>query len=536
MLKRLYIHNIILIEKAEIPFTEGLNILTGETGSGKSAIMKGLSLITGERADHTLVRKGHEKGSVEAVFEIHSKEVESLLREGGIDHEEGEELIIRREISTNSKGRIFINHQTAHLSFLKKLGEHLVHMVDQHANQQLSSLDYQRNVLDLYGDTYQTKKEFETYFLQTNALIEQLKVLKQQESQRFREIDNYRTELEELEEAQLKEGEEEELFNEYTLLFNSEEIATKISEMQHFLSEDKQSVLSTLNRQKQHLESIVKYDSQLEELLAPFKNALIELQEISLSLQRYQSGIEINPLRLNEVNERLKWINRLKRKYGQDIGAILSYYEKTKKKLYQLENSEAEIESLEEQLAASEKLTSETEHKLSMQRKKAAGELEKELSKQLQSLNMPRALFRIHLSPQKRSITGTDRIEFFLSPNLGEEEIALKESASGGEMSRVLLALHTLLADKERSKTIIFDEIDANIGGETAKIVGDKLRKIGTSCQVICITHFPQVAVQADHHLQISKQEKEGRTRTEIKHLKEGARQNELSRMAGLKK
>lgn len=536
MLKRLHIQNIILIEKAEIPFTKGLNILTGETGAGKSAIMKGLSLIIGERADHTIVRKGYEKGSVEAIFEIHSKEVESLLKEGGIDHEEGEDLIIRRELSIHSKGRIFINHQIAQLSFLKKLGEYLVHMVGQHANQELSSLDYQRNVLDLYGDVYPFKKEFEKCFLQTNVLTEKLHALKQKESQRFREIDSYRIELEELEEAQLKEGEEEELFNEYTLLFNSEEISSKITDMQHFLSEDKQSALATLNRQKQLLESIAKYDSALEDLIEPFQNAVVELQEIAHSLQRYQSRIDSNPLRLNEVDERLKMINRLKRKYGPDIPSILQYYAETKKKLYQLENSEAEIESLEEQLALSEKMTVENEQILSTRRKQAAERLQKELSKQLQSLNMPRALFRIDIREQKRTTSGIDRIEFFISPNLGEEEIALKESASGGEMSRVLLALHTLLADKERSKTIIFDEIDANIGGETAKIVGDKLRKIGTSCQVICITHFPQVAAQADHHLQISKQEKEGRTRTEIKHLKEEARQNELSRMAGLKK
>lgn len=535
VLKYLKIQNIILVEQADIRFSLGLNILTGETGSGKSAIMHGISLAIGERTDTSLIRRGCEKGIIEAVFEIQNPAIFSLLHEGGIDHEAGQELIIRREIALSGKGRIFINNQMAQLAFLRKLGLQLIQIVGQHANQSLLSLDYHREVIDLYGNAHTLLHLFQQSYDSERKLREELELLIQQESQRLRDIDVCQRELEELEEAQIKESEDEELFAEYTLLSNAEEISIKISEANQALSGERQSLLAALNRHKQALESLVRFDASLQEASQAFQNVFFELQEISHTLRHYQSRLHFDPNRLQEINARLSLLNRLKRKYGSTVEEILNYQAQTKAKLKRLENAENEIEYLQSRVKEAEIQTSQLAQELTLKRQHYASQFEVALTEQIRSLNMTKAEFNVQVTKERRTSEGDDRIEFFLCPNVGEHQIALKESASGGEISRVLLALQTLLAGKEKMATLIFDEVDANIGGETATIVGDKLREISQQHQVICITHFPQVANQADHHLQISKEEKEGRTVTVVQELDALSRKLELARMAGLK-
>lgn len=537
MLKHLHIQNIILVEQAQIPFDMGLNIITGETGSGKSAIMHSLSLAIGERADSSLIRKGCEKGFVEAVFDIdHYPHLLAYLAEAGIEHEIGQELIIRREISLSGKGRLFINHQSAQLNLLRHIGAHLVQVVGQHANQRLYSLDYQREIVDLYGELKGLLKNYQIYFEQENKLRHELETLIQQESQRLREIDICQRELAELEEACLKEGEEEELFSEYTLLAHANELSEKVHEINQALSGERQAILTNLNRQKVLFDSIVQFDPLLAEISTSFQNALLELQEVSHTLRHYQSRIPHNPERLIFINERLALINRLKRRYGNSIAAIQLYYEQTKKKLIQLENADIQIEDMRVQLQAVGETVNQLANELTTKRQQVAEQLQQALTQQLGSLNMSKAEFIIDLTRQKRTSTGDDKVEFYLRPNIGEHKIALKEGASGGEISRVLLAIQTLLAGKELTPVLIFDEVDANIGGETATIIGDKLKEISQQHQVICITHFSQVAIQAHHHLQISKQEKDGRTITFIQQLDFASRQRELERMIGGKK
>ena len=534
MLKNLHIQNIILFEKGSLSFSSGLNILTGETGSGKSAIMHGIALAIGERADTSVIRRGYEKGIVEAVFDIENPTLLSLLVEGGIDHEPGQELIIRREISLSGKGRVFINNQSAQLSFLRRLGIQLVQIVGQHANQSLLSLDYHREVLDLYGDLHALLHRYRQSYDSEKMLRQKLEKFIKQEAERLREIDVCQREIAELEEAQIKEGEDEDLFVEYTLLSNVEEVSIKINEINQSLSGERQPLLAILNRQKQSLESLVHFDSSLQDTSQTFQNVFLELQEISHTLRRYQSRQHFDPGRLAEINERLALLNRLKRKYGTTVAEILAYQEQTGVKLKDLENADHEIESLQQQLYEAEAKTQLLANELLLKRQQYASQFEKALTTHLHSLNMLRAEFNIQITKQKRTEDGDDRIEFFLCPNVGERQIPLKDGASGGEISRVLLALQTLLAGKEQTGTLIFDEVDANIGGETATIVGDKLREISQQHQVICITHFPQVASQADHHLQISKEEKEERTITLVQELDAETRQLELARMAGL--
>lgn len=535
MLKHLYIQNIILFEKGEIAFTPGLNILTGETGSGKSAIMHGLGLAIGERADTSIIRRGCEKGIIEAVFDIDNAQLYSLLCEGGIEHDPTQELMIRREIALNGKGRIFINNQLAQLSFLRKIGLLLVQIISQHAAQALRTQDYHRNVLDLYGDLNTLLQRFQKSYDTGRMIQQQLENLIVQEAERLREIDVCKREIEELEEAQIKEGEDEELFAEYTLLSHAEEVLAKIHEINQSLSGDRQPLLVILNRHKQSLEGLTSFDPSLQDTAQLFQNAFLELQEVSHTLRHYQSHLHVDERRLSEINERLSLLNHFKRKYGATTQEILAYQSQAKAKLEQLDNADIEIENLQKQLHEVVAQTEELANELSLKRRQHAFQLEEALTKQLHSLNMSKAKFDVEIIAQKRTREGDDYVEFFLHPNIGERRIPLKDGASGGEISRVLLALQTLLAGKEETATLLFDEVDANIGGETAAIIGDKLREISRKHQVICITHFPQVAHQADHHLQISKEEKEGRTFTMVQALDEESRQMELARMVGQK-
>ncbi|WP_075883072.1 DNA repair protein RecN [Candidatus Protochlamydia sp. W-9] len=535
MLKQLRIQNIILVENADISFSSGLNILTGETGSGKSAIMHGLSLAIGERVDTSLIRKGCDKGIVEAIFDIDRLDLNNLLEEGGIDHESHQDLIIRREIAITGKNRIFINNQSAQASFLRKLGSQIVQIVGQRANQNLFTLDYHREVLDIYGGLSPFLLRYKESYVYENELKKRLDLLIQQDAHRMREIDICKSEWEELEEAQLKSGEDEELFTEYTILFNSEELSEKTREINQALSGEKVSILAILNRQKQNLESLSHFDPILKEVEQSFQSVFLELQEISHTLRHYQNKLNHNPERLQIVNERLSLLNRLKRKYGGTIDEVIHYQQEIKQKLFRLENTDIEIEELKIELQQVQTDTNNLARILSEKRVLLARQLQTALSTQLHALNMPKAEFKVTIEPQKRTLIGDDKIEFFLQPNVGEHQIALKDGASGGEISRVLLALQTILAGKEKILTLIFDEVDANIGGETASIVGDKLKEIGKQHQVICITHFPQVASLADHHLQISKVEKDGRTLTQVQKLDKISCQQELARMAGQK-
>lgn len=535
MLKTLRIQNIILAEYAAIPFAAGLNILTGETGSGKSALMHALSLAIGERADSSRIRRGSDKGVVEAVFEVVDPAILSFLQEAGIDHEAGQDLIIRREVSQSGKGRIFINQQAAQATFLRKLGSALVQLVGQHANQTLLSLEYHRFALDLYGGNQSLLLLFQQNFDLEKKLKCELEILKTQESKRLQEIGKCQSELKELEEAQLKEGEEEELFSEYTLLVNAEEVASSINEINQAFSGERSPLLATLNRQAQVLHSLVRFDSSLQNTLDVFQNASIELQEIAHTLKHYQSRLHFDPKRVEEIDRRLSSLNRLKRKYGSTLEEIFNYQSQTKAALNRLENAENEIEELELQIKDAEKRTHELAAELTRKRTLDALQFEASLTSQIQSLNMAKAAFSVRLTKQLRTFDGDERIEFFLRPNVGEHEVSLKDGVSGGEISRVLLAIQALLAGKEKKGTIIFDEVDANVGGETATIVADKLREIAKSHQVICITHFPQVASQADCHLQISKEEKEGRTIAIVQELDLDGRKIELTRMAGIR-
>ncbi|CCB86775.1 DNA repair protein recN [Parachlamydia acanthamoebae UV-7] len=534
MLKHLTIRNLILIENVEIPFENHLNVLSGETGAGKSAIMHALALIAGSRADSSLIRNGADKGSVEAIFDIeHLPIVQNLLEEAGIEHATEEELIVRREISLQGKSRAFINNQCVQQALLKKIGEQLLEMISQHATQNLFSTDHHRLILDLYGSHHVLINQFQYNWDKENVLRKKIAQLIAAEAQRLREIEVCLYELEELNEADLKNGEDEELFAEYLLLSNSEERLSKSQTVYQGLQSKRDALLPLLNQYVGVLEKLAALDPMIHEIYQSCHHARLELQEVAYSMQAYMNKIDVCPERMHIINERLSLINKLKRKYGSSIEEIYTYQEKTKQKLHTLENVSNEIEALQEEVLKLAASNTELCQRLSEQRKSSAKLLEIALQNELRSLNMPKVEFHVRITPQARNRMGDEHIEFFLSPNVGEKEIAIRECASGGELSRLMLALQTLLAGHGQIPTLIFDEIDANIGGETAAIVGEKLKEIGQQHQVLCITHFPQVAQHAFAHWHIFKQEKEGRTYSSIERLDKKKRQAELARMAG---
>lgn len=534
MLKHLTIHNIILIETASIAFSRALNVLSGETGSGKSALLNALRLIAGEKADTGIIRKGCEKGVVEAAFSIDANDaLHTILDESGIDYEAGHELLIKREINSCGKSRAFINHQQAQISLLKKVGACLVDIVGQHDNHRLFSIDHHREILDLYANLEQDGKDYKKAFEKERHLEMELEALKASESERIREIEICRIELEEIAEANLKEGEEEELFSEYSLLANAEEINQKIDGITHLFYGDRLPILALLSKQQIIFDQLIEMLPALKDAAESYANALIELKEIGSTLTSYQTKIQSDPKRLHELNERLSLISKLKRKYGQTIDAIISYQKARQDRLTLLENADTRIEELASDLKDAAAQTNRLASNLSKKRQAAGKPFQNALTGQLNALNMPKSEFVIEVTPQKRTIHGDDRVEFYLIPNIGEHRIAVKDGVSGGEISRILLSIQTLLAGKALVPTLIFDEVDANIGGKTASIVGDKLKEISAKHQVLCITHFPQVASQAEHHLQISKQEKEGRTIAEIRAVSGELRMDELRRMMG---
>lgn len=532
MLKQLHIRNLVLIKNTIIPFNSGLNVISGETGSGKSAIMTALHLLMGDRADLNLLRYGCEKGSVDGAFDISSlKELKNILDHSGIQHNDDEDLILRRELH-QGKSRALINHQVVQTSFLKKVSSFLLNMVGQHATHDLFSLETQREILDSYGDLNPLVKHYTLSWEEENKIKNMLQETIQEESNRLLELKKLHSILKEIEEAKLKEGEDEDLFTEYKLLSTGSERIRYSQEIVQALNSEKNAVISTLLRTRSFLQNLIQIDPSLNSLETSYQNTILELQEIFYTLQHYTSRIEFQPERMELINQRLNIIDKLK-KYGSTISEILEYAKTTKEKIYVLENADETIEILKKKLTVLEQENKKLTDELSFLRKEKAKLLEIKLIEELRSLNMPKVEFVCLIKKIQNHRYGCDQIEFFLRPNIGEQLISIKECASGGELSRLMLSLQTLLAGKTNVPLLVFDEIDGNIGGETATIVGQKLKEIGKNHQVFCITHFPQVAKQGEHHLQISKIEKDGRTFTEVNILNQVSREKELSRMAG---
>ena len=537
MIKHLVLSNLVLVDSCEIQFGPSFNAVTGETGAGKTALIEAIGLALGERADSSLLRKGCDKAFVEVSFDIDSlSHVKILLEEAGLELEKDDYLIIRREISKEGKNRAFVNGCMTPLPLLQKIGTELIDRIGQHAHHMLRTPDAQRALLDLFGSLDLDVKEYQASYAKARKLEDRLKELQQLGLRRERDQDVWSLQLEEIETTALKKGEEEESFEKYQRLAHAQELSEKIAAITTGLTDSSSAVLPQVSRFIKTCDSLVTYDKTLNEASTLLHESHIALSEASRFLQSYSQKIDCDPKSFQHLENRLSAISRLKRKYGQSFEEIEAYRQKIKQELSLLENLSDELKTAEESLSLAKKETDKKARELTSKRKAIAEKLEKELTLQLKDLNMSGSEVTIELSPQSRSSTGDDCVQFWLKANAGEHPGLVKEHSSGGELSRLLFAIKIALAEKNNTPTLLFDEIDANVGGKTATIMGEKLKELGKHRQIICISHFPQVAAKADEHFSVQKTESDGRTLTHIKHLSKREREQELLRMIGGKK
>ncbi|HEY4255395.1 MAG TPA: DNA repair protein RecN [Chlamydiales bacterium] len=504
MIEELLIENLVLVTKAEIAFGPGLNILTGETGAGKSAVLAAIRLLLGERADSELIRRGADRAIVEAKIR-------------------GEETwLVRRELYASGKSRAFVDGGQVSLQELKTLLGKTVELVDQSSSNLLKESEEQRRLLDAFANVgIETMKEAFEAEKTGKAKLEELLQMQNVGGSKAAEED-----LARLEEVNWQEGEEETLTQEHHLLTHAQEILEKIGAVTEALTESSEPMVSSLKRFSHLLESLHPSADAL-------KNAALELEEASRSLLTFTDTLEINPRKLAAVEERLGQIESLKRRFGSNWSAVEQTKVSLKEKVDQLSNLKTDIEAAQKGLAALFQRALRLSEELTQKRTRAIAPFEKAILSELRHLNLPHASFSIGLRPKPLSSNGADTIEFLFSANPGQAPMPIDQCASGGELSRLLFAIKTTLASKEQSTCLIFDEIDSNVGGKTAALLGEKLQHLAISRQLICITHFLQVAKCAMDHFLVSKETEAGQALTRIAKLKGAARDREFARMMG---
>lgn len=548
MLQELYIRNFALIDEIRLVFGQGLNVLTGETGAGKSILLDALGLILGGRASSEMVRQGCDKALVEALFHIEEEQsATELLRNMGIDTEEGT-LIIVREVSSSGKTVCRVNGRIVTVQNLRLLGASLVDVAGQHEHHSLLRTEEHLSMLDAYGGQPVLQQRDRTSLLYHSYREAKHKLEKAMmgEQERAQRVDMLRFQLEEIQSLGLKPGEEEHLEDERRRLSHAEKLfttGTSVYEGLYLGSGRQQSIVESLHKMSSDLEIAAGVDSTLGNVLELVKSSAYQLEEAAHELRSYKDQIEFNPAKLEGIEERIAVLNRLRRKYGESVAEILEYAANITNELDALEHHEENIERLQKELHELERKLAAEADKLSRLRKKIADKLTAEIVEQLASLMMPKTRFRIDFKTLTNeqgiligdervhvTATGVDRVEFLFSPNAGEPLRPLAKIASGGELSRTLLALKTILAH-EGVQTLIFDEIDTGISGRAAQAVAEKLSHISRSNQVICVTHLPQVACMADSHYMIQKTQKAGKSFTEVQRLESAERIEEMARM-----
>ncbi len=534
MIKQLLLSHFVLVENAHISFSPHFNIITGETGAGKTAIIEAISLCLGKRADSSLIRQGSERAIVQAALDISTlHSLHTLLEEAGIDHDPNEELIIRREITLEGKNRAYVNCNLVPLPFLQKVGSHLIDFIGQHAILDLKSSDFQRATLDLYADLSADLSSFQSAYKKEKALMQRCDELKAKEHFREKQEDLLRYQLQEILAESLQIGEDEILFEKYTKLCNKNEISEKCKEILDRLADAPACVLIQMNRLHKLADSLLKIDPHLLEPLSLIHQAQLSLTEAHLQFNSYFAALEQDPNTLKHIEDRLSRIANLKKKYGQSLEEIEAFKQKLIKELEEFDALGLCTEEAKRELALAQEETKERAQKLTLRRTASAQEFQKLLTSHLQSLNMSKAEVHIEIETQNRTQDGDDMVQFWLKANPGELPALVREHSSGGELSRLFLAIKLALADKNQTPTLIFDEIDANVGGKTASIIGDKLSELGKTRQILCITHFPQVASKAESHFCVEKEEKDERTVTKITLLSKKEKEQELLRMLG---
>jgi len=537
LLKSLAVTNFALIEQAMVEFDEGLNILTGETGAGKSILIDALSVILGNRASVDSIRTGCDFFRVEAVFDISQLlSIHKIIEEQGIIVDDEGTVIISRRFSRNGKNTILINGCHVTVSILRQIGDNLVDMHGQHENQALLRPEVYLPMLDaLNGSTRVTLEQYRKIYDQWLDLIKELSVLERSSRERAQRLDMLNWQTQEIAVAELKINEDEEVQQQILVLANAEKIANAVNRSYILLdqgSDGLNGVLSTLSEVKRELEVAVRYDQRIEEQLVGVSNALYQLEESCMDLRVYGDDIEFNPLQLATLQERMDIIYKLKKKYGATIGEILTYYNQAALELADINNYDQKFAKLSKQQSELEAKLTKMANELDDLRRQSSGELAKQVCGHLADLGMSNAVFIIEVLPTSQfTPNGRNEVLFLFSANPGEQPKLLHKIASGGELSRIALAIKTVCADRDAARIMVFDEIDAGIGGQAGHMVAGKVAKVACARQVLCITHLPQIACMADRHIYIKKQVDSERTTTIIKVLSKDEQLIELTRM-----
>lgn len=535
MLQNLKIENVAIIEKADISFERGLNIMTGETGAGKSIIIDSINAVLGERTSKELVRTGSAKASVTAEFRINNSAFDSMLEELGIEPEADGTLLIRRTIGADGKNTCRINGIPVTVSMLKTVGRELINIHGQHDSQRLLNPESHCDFIDKMADIDALLAEYREAFYSLVELRHEISGLVTDDEEKNRKIELLTYQIDEIENANLNPGEMEELKALRTLHRNSEKIIDSLNAAYSLINgyNEAAGALQQIKMCFNQLDGVSQYHSVIEDSANKLRELSYQLEDVQENLSSTIDELDYDPAYAQAVEDRLDYLNRLSRKYGADEDAMLEFCEKCKKELQEIEFSDERLIQLkQEQKKIKQKVVALSE-KLTQRRTSTAADFAKKVEAELKFLDMPNVQFAVEIRPINLTENGADEIEFLISPNLGETKKPLAKIASGGELSRVMLAIKNVLSDKDEIDTLIFDEIDAGVSGRAATKLGKKLSEVSKGRQVICVTHLAQIAAQADHHFEISKASHDGKTYTSVVPLDFEGRKHELARIIG---
>ncbi len=547
MIKSLEIKDYALIDHINVEFGKGLNIITGETGAGKSILIDAMSLLLGERASTEVVRKGAQKSFVEGIFDVElNKKVKSLLEENEIEFQP--ELIIRREISLKGSNRCFVNDSPVSLNIIKELGDLLVDLHGQHEHQSLLRTETHIEFLDEFANNHKLLEDYKTVYKELNCKQNELRELKSKEESLNEKKEIYGFQIKEIDNINPLPDEDELISNDLNILENSEKLLELTDDVYNKLYDGEPSVIDLLGETKHKLNQLANIDKSFLESEGECDSALAVVKELANSLRSYKSRIDVNPKEVETKRDRLGSINLLKKKYGGSIQKIIEHREKIGKEFELADNFSAAINNLEKEILSFRKSTGDAAEKLAASRKKYAVKVEIEVKKVLAQLGIPDAIFKVNMKQNETdkndahsvivknknynyTETGIDEVEFYISTNAGEDVKPLTKVASGGEVSRIMLALKTILAKSDKLPLLIFDEIDTGVSGRIAQKVGAALKDLASFHQIISITHLPQIAGMANNHFAVEKKQVDSRAVSSIKKLSNDERVNEVAKL-----
>ena len=532
MLELLHIENIAIIEHCEITFARGFNVLTGETGAGKSIVIDAMNAVLGQRTSRELIRTGADKAYVSAWFSGIRQDAFSDL---GVAPDEDGNLILEREVMADGKNLCRIAGRPATVAQLRAIGNRLLNIHGQHDGQQLLEEDQHLVFLDLFGKTEDLHNTYSDKYNALSGIDRKIAALQMDEAEKARRIDTLQYQIKELEQAKLKAGEEEELISRRNLLRNGEKLISALTEADYVLSGDENAggAVSLLKQAQSALSGIRSIDESYQALWQRLETLYSEAYDIADTISSARDDFDFSPNELDEIESRLDQLYRLKKKYGATVADMLAYLDKCRQELDAIEYAGDAIVHLEKQRLILEREAKTAALALSKRRREAAEELEKQILFELFQLDMGKIRFVVEFTEKPMDAAGVDGVRFLMSANAGEELRPLQKIASGGELARIMLAMKNVLAEQDQVGTLVFDEVDTGVSGRAAQKVAEKMAQISRKKQVLCVTHLPQIAAMADHHFSVEKAERDGRTYTQITQLDRAARCRELGRLTG---